>query len=186
MVQKLRVAFAMRYSIIQKGWCAIRFFIDTEFIEDGKTIELLSVGIAAEDGRELYLENSEADLSKAGPWVVENVIPHLQREEGANFLTRPQMAEAVIRFCNPSRFGKPQFWGYYADYDWVVLCQLFGTMMDLPEGWPMYCRDIKQFADSIGNPTLPLQTSTEHHALADALWNRKAYDFLVAQSRRSS
>lgn len=35
-----------------------------------------------------------------------------------------------------------------ADYDWVVLCQLYGTMMDLPKGWPMYCRDVKQLCDS--------------------------------------
>jgi hypothetical protein len=60
----------------------------------------------------------------------------------------------------------------YADYDWVVLCQLFGAMVDLPKGWPMYCRDIKQWADELGNPQLPEQGKGEHHALlAEALDN---------------
>lgn len=38
----------------------------------------------------------------------------------------------------------PEFYAYYADYDWVVFCQLFGRMIDLPKGFPMYCIDLKQ------------------------------------------
>lgn len=75
---------------------------------------------------------------------------------------------------------KPELWAYYADYDWVVLCQLFGTMMDLPNGWPMYCRDVKQLCDELGNPKLPEQGKSEHHALADARWTRQAWAFLKA------
>jgi hypothetical protein len=30
----------------------MRYWLDTEFIEDGKTIDLISIGIVAEDGRE--------------------------------------------------------------------------------------------------------------------------------------
>jgi hypothetical protein len=89
----------------------------------------------------------------------------------------------VEEFCDPSRFGKPEFWGFYADYDWVVLCQLFGAMVDLPKGWPMYCRDLKQWADELGNPALPEQGKGEHHALADAKWNRQAWEFLAQYSK---
>jgi hypothetical protein len=67
-------------------------------------------------------------------------------------------------------------------YDWVVLCQLFGTMMDLPKGWPMYCRDVKQLADSLGNPKLPDQKTAEHHALSDAVWTQEAWQFLQGHS----
>jgi hypothetical protein len=70
---------------------------------------------------------------------------------------------------------EPEFWAYYADYDWVALCQLYGTMMDLPKGWPMYCRDLKQVADERG-ATLPPQQGTEHHALADAIWTKAAWE----------
>lgn len=40
-----------------------------------------------------------------------------------------------------------KFHAYYADYDWVVFCWLFGRMIDLPKGFPMYCVDIKQIMD---------------------------------------
>lgn len=42
----------------------------------------------------------------------------------------------------------PTFYGYYADYDWVLLCSLFGAMMKLPKGFPMYCVDLKQELDN--------------------------------------
>jgi hypothetical protein len=150
----------------------MKFWFDTEFIEDGKTIDLISIGIVGEDGRELYCESSECDLSRASPWVRDNVIPHLQKR--GKLLTRKQIAARLIDFCGST----PEIWAYYADYDWVALCQLFGTMMDLPKGWPMYCRDVKQLCDSLGNPTLPAQTSQEHHALSDAVWTRRAWEFL--------
>lgn len=95
---------------------------------------------------------------------------------------REQIASEIIEFCNPTKYGKPVFWGYYADYDWVVFCQLFGTMMDLPKGFPMYCCDIKQWCDMLGNPKLPEQGKGEHHALADARWNRQAWEFLQKYS----
>jgi len=150
----------------------MRFWFDTEFIEDGKTIELLSIGILAEDGREYYAEPAEAlsHFDRADPWVKENVISHLTG------VTKPRkwIADEIVQFVG----DKPEFWAYYADYDWVVLCQLYGRMIDLPKGWPMFCRDVKQLCVDLGNPTLPQQTSTEHHALQDAIWTRQAWDFL--------
>lgn len=40
-----------------------------------------------------------------------------------------------------------EFYGYYSAYDHVLLCSLFGTMMDLPKGFPMYTHDLKQYVD---------------------------------------
>lgn len=77
---------------------------------------------------------------------------------------------------------KPEFWGYYSDYDWVAFCQIFGTMMDLPKGWPMYCRDLKQLCVDLGDPKLPQQGTDEHNALNDARWNKKAYEFLMKKT----
>lgn len=150
----------------------MRIWFDTEFIENGHTIELISIGAVREDGGTFYAENRECDLLRASPWVRDNVLPHLNPREYAN---PPAVIASDFRlWCGE----KPEFWAYYADYDWVVLCQLFGTMMDLPKGWPMYCRDIKQFCDDIGNPPLPKQDSGEHNALADALWNRQSWIYL--------
>lgn len=52
-------------------------------------------------------------------------------------------------------------------------------MADLPKGFPMYCQDLKQWCDQLGNPELPKQASTEHNALHDALWIRDNYNFLA-------
>jgi hypothetical protein len=155
----------------------MRYFIDTEFIEYPNTIDLISVGIVAEDGRELYLINQECAFEKANDWVKENVIPHIYdiNTTFGGWDLRSTIAKHVINFVGS---GKPEFWGYYADYDWVVFCWLFGSMIDLPKGWPMYCRDIKQLCDDLGNPQLPEQGKGEHHALADARWNKRAFEFL--------
>lgn len=55
----------------------MRFWFDTEFIEDGRTIDLVSIGMVSEDGRKFYAEPAECDLSRASPWVVTNVLPQL-------------------------------------------------------------------------------------------------------------
>ncbi len=51
-------------------------------------------------------------------------------------------------------------------------------MIDLPKGWPMFVRDLRQLAEGLGNPKLPEQSTTKHHALNDALWTRDAHLWL--------
>lgn len=107
------------------------------------------------------------------------MLPHLDLNDGWDRrCALDEMADQIKQFCDPEKYGKPEFWGYYSDYDWVVFCQVFGAMIDLPKGWPMYCRDIKQWCDQLGNPKLPEQQSTEHNALHDARWNKLAWEFL--------
>lgn len=160
----------------------MKYFFDTEFIEDGRTIDLLSIGIVAEDGREFYRCSRGTDLNRANDWVKANVFPSLPviNDHGVfewkrdDYVLLPvTIRNDILAFIGAD---KPEFWAYYADYDWVVLCQLFGRMIDLPKGWPMYCRDVKQLCDSVGNPKLPRQDG-EHHALNDARWTRQAYEF---------
>jgi len=150
----------------------MRIWFDTEFIEDGRTIELLSIGMVREDGEQFYAEPAETDRSLASPWVTENVIPRLTGPIGP----RQDIARAIVDFAGP----KPEFWAYYCSYDWVALCQLFGTMMDLPKGWPMWCRDLKQITVERGDPDLHVLVPQvdEHNALADALWTRAAWHAL--------
>ena len=54
-----------------------RYFLDTEFYENGKTIDLISIGIVCSDGREFYAVNREAELDKVSPWVRDHVLPSL-------------------------------------------------------------------------------------------------------------
>ena len=100
---------------------------------------------------------------------------------------------------------QPEFYGYYADYDWVLFCSLFGRMIDLPKGFPMYCRDLKQMLDETAakgmypqsHPPKNLedavtmfkeqrnypQQTNEHNALDDAKWNMELYKFLTASPK---
>jgi len=152
----------------------MRYFLDTEFIEDGRTIDLISIGIVAEDGRELYAESSECNLERASPWVKENVLPHLRGKADC----RAAICAALLEFIGND---KPEFWADYASYDWVALCQLFGTMMDLPEDWPMFCMDVQQLRWTQRSPCkkVPVPESARpHDALADAWECKWKYDWL--------
>lgn len=155
----------------------MRYFLDAEFIEAGRLnpVTLISIGIVREDGLAMYAISSEFNPDDANDWVKANVLPQLGFGPRQ---TIESIAQGVKEFVSLDE-GNPEFWGYYADYDWVVFCQMFGAMIDLPKGWPMYCRDIKQLCDSVGNPKLPEQDRSEHNALNDARWNKVAFDFLM-------
>lgn len=151
----------------------MKIWLDTEFIEDGKTIELISIGMVRDDGYKYYAESEECDLSRASEWVQKNVLPHLSGVK----TPRKQIAEDIIKFAG----YRPEFWVYFGAYDWVVICQLFGTMMDLPTEWPMHPMDIQQKRVELGIKDLPANTGTAHNALADAIWTREAYNFIYSQ-----
>lgn len=84
-------------------------------------------------------------------------------------------------------YNRPEFYAYYADYDWVVFCSLFGRMIDLPKGFPMYCKDLKQTFDEKQKQNLHIslketvnypKQKNEHNALKDAEWNFELYKYL--------
>ncbi len=144
----------------------VRIWFDTEFIEDGKTIDLISIGLIREDGRTYYAESAECALSKACPWVEANVFPHLTGERK----NKGRIAQDIRDFAGDD----PEFWAWFGSYDWVSLCQLYGRMIDLPPGWPMFVRDLRQLAD--GTPWRAReQRTTKHHALNDAVWTMEAH-----------
>jgi hypothetical protein len=162
----------------------MKYWMDTEFIERVHSLDLISIGLVAEDGREFYAESSEVDWTKASRWVLEHVRPQL----AGTGIPREEIGYAVRRFVDDDKH--PVFWGYFPAYDWVLLSGLFGGMNDLPFAFPHLCLDIKQWAIELGDPELPHQTGTNHHALADARWTREAWTFLAgihptAAERRS-
>lgn len=258
----------------------MNYFLDTKFLEGpqktffGKTkptIDLISIGIVAEDGREYYTISKEFNFKEAwnryqekpnmdykpnfgggsdghyNPhfikeyWIRENVLKPIfqellyrgHKEAGIKLpevdntvftyknltalikkygKTNKQISEEIKVFVTPEskwttdglgslpgnrlEDNPISFYGYYADYDWVVFCWLFGKMIDLPKGFPKFCIDLKQMIpESIkyrmnnsykgwfdsttikDHPGYPKQTN-EHNALADAKWNRELYNFL--------
>lgn len=124
--------------------------------------------------------------------------------------TNKEIANEIKEFCKPSRtyevekpitvkyseIQNPEFYAYFGSYDWVVFCWIFGKMIELPNGFPMYVRDLKQVLDEIQEekfglslykgklannikelPLYPKQEN-EHSAIHDARWNKKLHEFL--------
>jgi hypothetical protein len=57
----------------------MRIFYDCEFLEDGRTIDLISIGLIAEAGDEYYAVNSDMPIEriKSHGWLMKNVAPHI-------------------------------------------------------------------------------------------------------------
>lgn len=211
----------------------IRYFYDTEFIENGRTIDLVSFGMVAapdwaldaligddltprEDIREralatpgtgvrtYYAVNADVDLDalKADDWLVRNVLPHLpinHRKVLDAYLANPPtrhpyphielvdldrtatvvkphqvIANEVRDFILAPLDGNDndpriELWADYAAYDHVALAQLWGAMVNLPHGVPMYTNDLQQLAVRYGSGWQPDQAPEDaHNALADA------------------
>ena len=169
----------------------MNIFYDTEFLERGYKypIDLISIGMVSEDGKELYLINEDAPLDDIYDhgWLLDNVVPHLPLQMTPHWdkdhplygtvVPRSVIADCVKDFVLGSGID-PQLWAWYGAYDHVVLAQLFNTMSELPDGFPMWTNDLKQEVERLGNPRLPSKGQTEHDALEDARWVKKSYNWL--------
>lgn len=155
----------------------MKYFYDTEFHEDGTTIDLISIGIVAEDGREYYAVNDGADWARIRKheWLMANVFPQLPFS--GDWKPKAQIRDEVAAFLLAG--SPPELWAYFCAYDHVVLAQLFGTMMDLPEGIPMFTNDVRSLVDWAGVRILPKQAAGEHDALADARHVKQMYDYII-------
>jgi len=161
---------------MEEGVPEMNHFIDCEFNEDGRTIDLISIAIVAEDGREYQAVSKEFDWDKAcaNEWLRINVIRHLPTD---HFLWKPrnQIAAEIVEFVGKS----PEFWGDYASYDWVALCQLYGRMIDLPDTWPMFINDVQQLKRMVGHEDKLPDAENEHDALSDARNVRDRHNLLI-------
>lgn len=219
----------------RKKSTSMKYFYDTEFAEDGRTIELISIGIVCEDGRELYLQSSEIHHDHVSLWVEEHVYPHLIRcphitpkeqvlirggmkidttsiqaeidqhslagqctfttlvkdaieingiKTSGLFIggypacfwrTREQIRQNILDFMDVDTYGPPELWAYYSSYDHVAFCQIFGSIINLPQGFPMLTYDLRQHLDMHGMQNIRQPDDQPHNALRDARWNRDTY-----------
>ncbi|MGQ4358532.1 3'-5' exoribonuclease domain-containing protein [Streptomyces sp. SAS_272] len=166
----------------------MKIYYDTEFIDDGTTIDLISIGMVREDGAELYAVSSEFNQTavRQNPWLLQNVwssLPIRKNPPGMRGIDkldndhpdvrpRTQIARLVADFILDT--PDPQLWAYYSAYDHVALAQLWGPMINLPAGIPMQSDDIVTAAKLAGltPDDLPKQADGHHNALADARHNR--------------
>lgn len=176
----------------------MKYFYDTEFLEDGRTIELISIGIVSQDGREYYAINRDApwDRIQKDEWLMKNVVPSLDvftlKGSFQQYRTTPKkdIAAQVHEFITRWVSNPIELWADYAAYDHVALCQLWGRMVDLPTGVPMFTNDIQQEAARLGlddgrlPDTVPITgwgnsgAHVEHNALYDAQLCQVRWEFL--------
>lgn len=138
-----------------------------------------------------------------GGWVKDNVLKRIFddfEDDGLKFNkwsfqrrlekfgeSREQIAGRLREFLGytgPGLLEPPaeelEFYAYYAAYDWVMLTSLEGGFERLPAGFPFFCFDLKQKMAEWGlskewqETRLPAPDD-EHHALADARWNKQLY-----------
>lgn len=177
----------------------MKVFYDWEFLDDGRVIDPISIGMVAEDGRELYAVFAEIEdaplYERIGrhSWLMANVVPHLPLRPGTDakqpqaqypgrfhldpnsntVMPRRMIRNAVREFLQAST--PVELWGYYAAYDHVALAQLFGPMIRRPDAMPMYTHDLMQMIGQQGKVDLPPTSTDAHNALVDARWTRDAY-----------
>lgn len=162
-----------------------KYFYDTEFIEDGRTIELISIGIVAEDGREYYAVNANAPWERvyAHHWLANNVVPWLPLTPYGSVDLKDEVVKPRSQIAREVRAAllssfAPELWAWYGSYDHVVLAQLFGTMMQWPNPLPMWTNDLRQWQHQLGVTSMPDQTDGQHNALADARFNHERWKYL--------
>lgn len=147
-----------------------RYFYDTEFIEDGTTIELVSIGVVDETGREFYAVSTQFDPSRAIPWVRDNVLDKLPSPADTAWRSNERIRTDLLAFLvEPGE--KIELWAWYAGYDHVALCQLWGPMTALPREIPRFSHELRQRWEDLDRPVLPVAPPDQHDALADARHN---------------
>lgn len=133
------------------GLDKVKYFLDTEFIERGSgyPIDLISLGIVAEDGREYYAISTEFKPRAASDWVIENVLkglpPILFSNSGQEDLyarSDSRWSPEVITKNNDLPFSQLEEEGIA---QWKPLIQIKEEVLAFvgedtdPEFWGYYC-----------------------------------------------
>jgi len=179
-----------------------RIFLDTEFTGLHQKTTLISLAMVANNGEEFYAEFNDYDAAQLSPWLLENVISHLEMNEVSEGIfhesktlkvkgNRKFIKDALSKWL--SQFSVIEIWADVLAYDWVLFCELFGGAFGIPENIfyapfdlatvfrmkgliepvSKYERDVKRFAFSGED------ASKQHHALEDARVEKICYEKLT-------
>jgi len=156
----------------------VRVYFDTEFLDDGERIHLISLGMVDEDGRTFMGTSCEVPWDRvfAHKWLRANVVGYLQHPR--HWLTRAELRDVAGKWLEAR--APLELWAYYGAHDHIALTQLWGPLNNAPAWLPWVTRDIKAEMDRLGVPRedLPPDPVRAHDPLEDALWNLTAHDVL--------
>ena len=145
-------------------------FIDTEFT-DLLDPRLISIGLVAETGEELYME-IPFSFKHCSDFVREAVLPQLGKEPEA-FCPLPQLRDRIITYLARVRAGEEEIVVAY-DYstDWWLLYEA------VDQNVPRWVRNVLVWSDldeMLIEDYWKKTGECRHHALHDARANRYAY-----------
>ena len=155
----------------------MNYFFSALVIESGvrHPLQLVSLALIDEGGREYYAESNEYDYLYA-PEPLRSLIP--QSVDGTSPKPLALIAQDVEHFV---AHHFPTFWGYNGFVEFTAFYQLFGTQ-SIPPTWPFYFHDFAVELERAGNPRPPDIDAIrdDHHALSNARWLRDAYAWLTS------
>ena len=167
----------------------MKFFYDTEFLERNGYIFPISIGIVSDEPNNLgiaeyyaVLEDAQWGTIVSNEWIRIHVISNLGSSNNFKplWLIRNEISAFIKSFGGTSEDN--ELWAYYGAYDHVVLSQIYGRMLDIPEPVPMYTNDIMTLAHMHGLPDP--QLDGDHNALKDAEHVREAYKRIMKQIKK--
>lgn len=167
----------------------VDYFVNTEYIDLERRLDLISVGLISAEGREFYAISTEFDPAPANSFVRSVVLPLLEGHDHPAWMSRAQIRSALIRFIGDDA---PTFWSWgSAPWDWMGIAQLFGLDERVPDRWRYTAYEVSMLAEAAGlalNPvdaSLPQPPGNVHHALADARWARDLHTTLTRSAGES-
>lgn len=172
-------------------------YLDCEFLPaDPTNSGLVSIGLTDDQGVDYYAVNAEMDLDAllAVPWMVNNVWPYLPRfvfgyDDDRGVLNHDDTAVrsiATIRadvasYFADTRASQTRLYAYYGGQDIGRLHMLWDNdWAVMPEYIPQWFTELQALIVDAGNPRMPVQDGGEHHALADARYNRAMHQHLIS------
>lgn len=144
-------------------------YFDTEFEGLYKDAKLISIGLVADDGRELYCELADIDVTKQNEWIVDNVLANtaLYSNQVGDYKSIADFINNKCSFVEDITDPSNYFCGYKQEvadkiknwlsvydevqlvsdvshYDMVQFIDLFEEAFKLPDNICAYCHDINQ------------------------------------------
>ena len=77
----------------------MRFWLDTEYYDDGKEVALISLGAVAEDDREFYAISTDFDPDAVKPWIKRECLASSGASRISGVETPNLHCYPVPRFC---------------------------------------------------------------------------------------
>jgi len=193
----------------------MKVFFDTEFTGLHQNTTIISIGLIKETGKTFYAELTDYDQKQVDPWIHDNVISRLKYRNGEllkkaknkhalNFLGyvacafesdgdyevqghRPFVAGQLKAWLSEDKI---EMWSDCLSYDWVLINQLWGHALKIPDNIYYIPFDICTLFKAYGiDPDINREEfsgmtdgTEKHNALWDAKVIKACYDKIMGNS----